>query len=244
MIIRIFILFLIFSKISYSQIKFEDVAVELGADYVIRESFLGAGVSFVDFDNDGWDDLTYATDDGIHVYFLKNNNGVFNSITFNGISNTSDTKQVIWVDYDNDGDMDLFATSLNGINKFYKNNGDMNFIDISETIGLIQNNHSTFGASFADIDNDGDLDVFISNRDSENHNYLYRNDSGVYTDVTYSSGISLDSQFSFCSIIFDFNRDGFQDIYIANDKPQNINRLYKNLGNGTFVDVSINSGTG
>ena len=159
-------------------------------------------------------------------------------------SNTSDTKQVIWVDYDNDGDMDLFATSLNGINKFYKNNGDMNFIDISETIGLFQNNHSTFGASFADIDNDGDLDVFISNRDSENHNYLYRNDSGVYTDVTYSSGISLDSQFSFCSIIFDFNRDGFQDIYIANDKPQNINRLYKNLGNGTFVDVSINSGTG
>ena len=114
------------------------------------------------------------------------------------------------------------------INKFYKNNGDMNFIDISETIGLFQNNHSTFGASFADIDNDGDLDVFISNRDSENHNYLYRNDSGVYTDVTYSSGISLDSQFSFCSIIVDFNRDGFQDIYIANDKPQNINRLYKN----------------
>ena len=93
MIIRIFILFLIFSKISYSQIKFEDVAVELGADYIIGESFLGAGVSFVDFDNDGWDDLTYATDDGIYIYFLKNNNGVFNSITFNGISNISDTKQ-------------------------------------------------------------------------------------------------------------------------------------------------------
>ena len=244
MAIRNFILFLSFSNILYSQIKFEDVAIELGADYEVGESFLGVGVSFVDFDNDGWDDLTYATDDGINIYFLKNNNGVFNSITFNGISNTSNTKQVIWVDYDNDGDMDLFATSLDGINKFYKNNGDMNFTDVSDTIGLFQNNHLTFGASFADIDNDGDLDVFISNRDSENHNYLYRNDSGVYTDVTISSGISLDSQFSFCSIIFDYNRDGFQDIYIANDKPQNINRLYKNIGNGTFVDVSINSGTG
>ena len=238
-----FLVFLFFFPTVNAQISFEDVANEIGTAYSYGTSTWGGGVSFADFDNDGWDDLTFASEEGTEIYFLKNNDGIFNSISLNGISNTFKTKQVIWVDYDNDGDMDLFATSLNGINKFYKNNGDMNFIDISETIGLFQNNHSTFGASFADIDNDGDLDVFISNRDSENHNYLYRNDSGVYTDVTYSSGISLDSQFSFCSIIFDFNRDGFQDIYIANDKPQNINRLYKNLGNGTFVDVSINSGT-
>lgn len=239
-----FFLIFFYTNFLFSQIEFRDVASELGAGYAIGEPFLGTGISFADFDNDGWDDLTYASDDGIEIYFLKNNNGIFNLVTLNGISNTSNTKQVLWIDYDNDGDLDFFTTSLEGVNKFYTNDGDMNFTDVSDTIGLFQNDLLTFGASFADIDNDGDLDVFISNRDSENHNYLYRNDLGLYTDITDSSGISLDPQFSFCTAFFDYNKDGFQDIYIANDKPENINRLYKNLGDGTFVDVSISSGAG
>ena len=239
-----FFLIFFYTNFLFSQIEFRDVASELGAGYVIGEPFLGIGISFADFDNDGWDDLTYASDDGIEIYFLKNNNGIFNLVTLNGISNTSNTKQVLWIDYDNDGDLDFFTTSLEGVNKFYTNDGDMNFTDVSEYIGLYQNDLLTFGASFADIDNDGDLDVFISHRDPDNHNYLYRNDSGIFTDITESSGISLEPQYSFCTAIFDYNKDGFQDIYIANDKPENINRLYKNLGNGTFVDVSISSGAG
>ena len=247
MIIRIFILFLIFSKISYSQIKFEDVAVELGADYIIGESFLGAGVSFVDFDNDGWDDLTFATEEGTEIYFLKNNDGNFSSITLNGISNTFKTKQVIWIDYDNDGDQDFFVTGFEGVNKFYKNDGDMNFTDVSSSIGFFETDLFTYGVSFADMDNDGDLDAFISNRDGEaddQRNYLYRNDEGTFIDITDSAGLSMSSHLSFCSIIFDYNKDGFQDIYISNDKPDNLNILYKNNGDGTFDDVSEYSGAG
>ncbi|MDA9254302.1 FG-GAP-like repeat-containing protein [Flavobacteriaceae bacterium] len=249
-----FIFFLFFSNISYSQIAFEDVASYIGVDYSYGDSEYGGGVSFADFNNDGWDDITYASEDGAQVYFFKNNNGVFNLVTLNGISNTYKTKQVIWIDYDNDGDKDLFATAIEGINQFYRNDGDMSFTNISSTIGFFQTDLFTYGASFGDIDNDGDLDAFISNRtntEENQRNYLYRNDEGIYIDITQSSGIPIqdedgneNSQLSFCTIFFDYNKDGFQDIYLANDKIDNINRLYKNLGDGTFEDVSVASGSG
>jgi hypothetical protein len=244
MAIRVFIIFLIFSNLSYAQLAFDDVADQIGVDYSYGDSEYGGGVSFADFDNDGWDDITYASENGVDLYFFKNTNGVFNLVTFNGISNTSKAKQVIWVDYDNDGDKDFFVTAIEGKNAFYSNDGEMNFTDISSTIGIFQTDLFTYGASFGDIDNDGDLDLFISNRSPEDHNYLYRNDSGIYVDITGTSGISLEGQLSFCSIFFDYDKDGLQDIYVSNDKEENINRLYKNLGDGVFQDVSESSNAG
>ena len=242
-----FLVFLFFFPTVNAQISFEDVANEIGTAYSYGTSTWGGGVSFADFDNDGWDDLTFASEEGTEIYFLKNNDGIFNSISLNGISNTFKTKQVIWIDYDNDGDQDFFVTGFEGVNKFYKNDGDMNFTDISSTIGFFQTDLFTYGVSFADMDNDGDLDAFISNRDGvadDQRNYLYRNDEGTYTDITASAGLSMSSHLSFCSIIFDYNNDGFQDIYISNDKPDNLNILYKNNGDGTFDDVSEYSGAG
>jgi len=244
MAIRVFIIFLIFSNLSYAQLAFDDVADQIGVDYSYGDSEYGGGVSFADFDNDGWDDITYASENGVDLYFFKNTNGVFNLVTFNGISNTSKAKQVIWVDYDNDGDKDFFVTAIEGKNAFYSNDGEMNFTDISSAIGIFQTDLFTYGASFGDIDNDGDLDLFISNRSPEDHNYLYRNDSGIYVDITGTSGISLEGQLSFCSIFFDYDKDGLQDIYVSNDKEENINRLYKNLGDGVFQDVSDSSNAG
>lgn len=244
MAIRVFIIFLIFSNLSYAQLAFDDVAAQIGVDYSYGDSEHGGGISFADFDNDGWDDVTYASENGVDLYFFKNTNGVFNLVTFNGISNTSKAKQVIWVDYDNDGDKDFFVTAIEGKNAFYSNDGEMNFTDISSTIGIFQTDLFTYGASFGDIDNDGDLDLFISNRSPEDHNYLYRNDSGIYVDITSTSGISLEGQLSFCSIFFDYDKDGLQDIYVSNDKEENINRLYKNLGDGVFQDVSESSNAG
>ena len=241
---RVFIIFLIFSNLLHAQLVFDDVAAQIGVDYSYGDSEYGGGVSFADFDNDGWDDITYASENGVDLYFFKNTNGVYNLVTFNGISNTSKAKQVIWVDYDNDGDKDFFVTAIEGKNAFYSNDGEMNFTDISSTIGIFQTDLFTYGASFGDIDNDGDLDLFISNRSPEDHNYLYRNDSGIYVDITSTSGISLEGQLSFCSIFFDYDKDGLQDIYVSNDKEENINRLYKNLGDGVFQDVSDSSNAG
>ncbi|HHC80111.1 MAG TPA: T9SS type A sorting domain-containing protein [Flavobacteriia bacterium] len=232
--------------ISFGQASFQESAVALRTDVTYGNSFLGGGVSFCDFDGDGWDDITYATGSGQEIYFFKNNQGTFSQINL-GIANTFKVKQVIWIDYDNDGDKDFFATSIEGFNKFYRNDGNLSFTDITASIGFFTDDKRTFGASFGDIDNDGDLDAFICNRDdiaANQYSYLYRNDNGTYVDITAAAGLSTEAQLSFCSAFFDYNNDGFQDIYIANDKFSNINRLYKNNGDGTFTDVSVASGAG
>ncbi len=232
--------------IGFGQASFQESAVALRTDVTYGNSFLGGGVSFCDFDGDGWDDITYATGSGQEIYFFKNNQGTFSQINL-GIANTFKVKQVIWIDYDNDGDKDFFATSIEGFNKFYRNDGNLSFTDITASIGFFTDDKRTFGASFGDIDNDGDLDAFICNRDdiaANQYSYLYRNDNGTYVDITAAAGLSTEAQLSFCSAFFDYNNDGFQDIYIANDKFSNINRLYKNNGDGTFTDVSVASGAG
>lgn len=230
-----------------SQVSFLESAASFGMNISYGDSDLGGGVSFIDFNNDGWDDITFATEDTEEICFLENNNGLLTRVYFTGISNTLKTKQIIWVDYDNDGDKDLFVTALNGSNHFYKNNGAMVFTDISNSIGFFTENKHTTGATFGDIDNDGDLDAFICNRDDENEserNYLYQNNDGIYTDISEQAGILLTSEISFCAVFFDYNNDGFQDIYVANDKPTYPNRLYKNNGDSTFEDASESSGAG
>ncbi|MBL4604849.1 MAG: VCBS repeat-containing protein [Flavobacteriaceae bacterium] len=228
------------------QVSFSDVATTSGVAVSYGSSVLGGGVSFADFDGDGWDDITYSSDENSRVYFFKNNNGTFSEVTFTGINHFYKTKQVIWVDYDNDGDKDFFATSSNDVNKFYRNDGNMSFTDISATCGLFTANLFTYGASFGDIDNDGDLDVFISNRGegASQRNFLYLNDNGTSIDITNSAGIHPVGELSFCAAFFDYDNDGDQDIYVANDKADKMNRFYKNNGDNTFEDVSIATGTG
>jgi len=241
------IFFLINSFFCFGQLSFQDNATLLGVGYSYGSSYLGGGVSFCDFDNDGWDDLTFATTSGENIYFFKNNgNGTFNKVDI-GINTSNHNKQVIWVDFDNDGDKDLFVTSVNGENKFFRSEGNLLFTDITATCGLFTNDLYTYGASFGDIDNDGDLDVFISNRDvttANQHNYLYRNDNGIFVDISATSGITLGNQLSFCSAFFDYDNDGDQDIYVSNDKYAQINRLFQNDGFGNFTDVSVISGAG
>ena len=239
-------LLLFVSTTIFGQLSFQDSATLKGVGVSYGASNVGGGVSFYDFDNDGWDDLTFATTEGEDIYFFKNINGVFAQIDL-GITNTSRNKQVLWVDYDNDDDQDFFVANLNGANKLYENTGNLTFVDVSASCGLFTDDLYTSGASFGDIDNDGDLDVFISNRDITNFNqanYLYRNDNGLFIDITTTSGITLGNQLSFCSAFFDYDNDGDQDIYVANDRTPQINRLYQNDGTGFFTDVSESSGAG
>jgi hypothetical protein len=240
------LLFLFSIALGSAQLAFEDTATLKGVGVTYGASTYGGGVSFCDFDGDGWDDLTYSTTNGEELHFFKNNGGTFTEVDL-GISNTNLVKQVIWVDYDNDGDKDFMATSFTGQNKFYRNIGSMTFVDISDTVGFFTDDLYTYGVSFGDIDNDGDLDAFISNRDDQTFNqysYLYRNDNGTYVNITEAAGIFLGNQLSFCSAFFDYDNDGDQDIYVANDKLANMNRLYQNDGNGNFTDVSVSSGAG
>jgi hypothetical protein len=233
-------------SLTNAQILFEDKAFDLGINITGTASTQLGGVSFYDYDNDGWDDLTFASKENFPVRFFKNNSGTFVEEMFN-ITIPNHSKQVLWVDYDNDGDNDLFVTRVDASNKLYNNDGNFNFTDVSGIAGFPSTILFTYGASFGDYDNDGDLDLFLSNKDDAKiiPNQLYRNNgNGTFTDVSFTAGISSVGHLSFCSAFFDYDNDGFLDIYISNDRFANTNILYKNNGNGTFTDVSTASGAG
>ena len=98
----------------YTQ-EFIDVAQERGIDHTYGLGTAGGGVSFCDFNNDGWDDLTLATENDQNVFFFENKNGQFVELA-PLIQNFNETKQILWVDIDNDGDKDLFVANYKGIN--------------------------------------------------------------------------------------------------------------------------------
>ncbi len=236
--------FLYLSHVS-AQISYTDAASSVGLNTVSSIGDLGGGVSFCDFDGDGWDDLTYAQEDGGNIIIFKNNNGAFTSVNY-GISDTNDSKQVVWVDYDNDGDKDLFIANFDAPNKLFNNNGSFVFTDVTTSAGFPNTNLFTYGASWGDYNNDGYLDVFLCSKDLSRTvpNDLYRNNGdGTFTNVSVAAGISRNGHQTFCAAFFDYDKDGDQDIYLSNDRVTNKNILYRNEGDGTFADVSASSGT-
>ncbi|OIQ29031.1 MAG: hypothetical protein BM564_07420 [Bacteroidetes bacterium MedPE-SWsnd-G2] len=233
-------------NICYSQLNFENNASSLGIDISGEASFTLGGVSFFDFNKDGWDDITIGSSGSEPVRFFENNNGLFEEVTFN-ISIIGHSKQVIWVDFDNDLDYDLFVTKVDGANKLYENNGDFEFADVTVDAGFpVSQVLYSYGATFGDYDNDGFLDLFLCNKDIAEllPNQLYHNNGdGTFSDVSETAGISDVGHSSFCAVFMDYDNDGFQDIYISNDRIQNPNIMYHNNGDGTFTDESVSTNT-
>ncbi|MDC8004930.1 FG-GAP-like repeat-containing protein [Aureisphaera galaxeae] len=230
-----------------AQIQFQENTTALGLNNVnYGDGFLGGGISFFDFDDDGWDDITVSTGDGYPIRFFKNFGGTFQELFFLTDDPHYQNKTVVWVDFDNDADYDLYITGNTDSNRLYENTGNMNFVDITVAAGLMTDDHRTFGGSWGDYNKDGLLDLFASSRNTEDltvPNILYRNNGdGTFTDVSSAAGISDVNHYSFCSAFFDYNNDGWQDIVIANDKdPKNL--LYHNNGDGTFTEVGEETNT-
>ena len=244
----LFTVFLIFiSGTTFSQIYFKESASDKGVAVSPGITSWGNGITFHDYNNDGWDDITLTTETGEPLRFFKNMNGSFTEEVLLTPSITYQTKQVNWVDFDNDGDKDLFVTSNTDGNRLYENTGGMVLQDISVAAGFPITNMYTLGASWGDYNNDGYLDVFLSNYDVlfAIPNYLYKNNgNGTFTDVSGLVDLSTESYLSFCSAFFDFNNDGYQDIFVANDRVFNPNFLYKNNGDNTFTEIGLSSGAG
>lgn len=229
-----------------AQIYFENQASTIGVDDYSGTIYLGGGISFCDYNDDGWDDITIATQSGDPLKIYRNNgDGTYALETTLVPNNNAQQKQVIWVDFDNDGDKDLYVSGDVDGSRLYRNNGT-GLTDVTVASGLPIAAQDNFGASWGDYNNDGNLDLFLCNRGLSlpQPNYLYKNNGdGTFTNVSAAAGIDNGSHLSFCSAFFDYNNDGWQDIYMANDKVNTTNILYRNNGDGTFTDVSEESGT-
>lgn len=221
---------------------FEEVAQSLGVTHQTDNSNFSGGVSFHDFNGDGWDDLTLASGNGDSLMFFMNQNGTAFLEANLPIPGAGETKQVLWVDYDNDGDKDCYVAQNLGGNDLYRNDGNMNFTRVTMASGLPMDPMPTWVAAWGDFDRDGWLDLYFTNyvfgTQYTYSNYLYHNNGdGTFSNVTLDAMVA-DSNKSPLGVAFlDYNNDRWPDLYVAQDKMHG-NVLLRNEGNGSFTDQS------
>lgn len=222
----------------------------------------GAGVGVFDVNNDGLQDIFFCGNQVDNKIYLNKGGLKFEDVSENSGINSSKNwaNGVTFVDFNNDGWQDIYISQGGPYdadrrgNVVLINNKDLTFSDQTEQYKLGDQGIST-QSSFFDFDKDGDMDCFVMNesilygydpqtfhrlllenptRSYVSYSHLYRNDGGVFTDVTREAGISAPT-FGLGLAVSDINNDGWLDIYIANDYYQPDN-LYINRKNGTFSD--------
>lgn len=206
-------------------------------DAIPLEANSSLGPTWADYDQDGLMDLFVPNGSGNkNSLFHNDGNGTFSKK--NNIINQEGGKSVgsCWGDIDNDGDLDLFVTNSNTTTNFlYKNLGNGNFQKITNSI--VNQGGSSHGCSFADIDNDGDLDLFVTN--DRIRKFLYFNDgNGNFTEnrdeaITYNFGLSFGHAWS------DYDHDGDLDLAVATHSNQK-NHIFINNGNtNKWLEINL-----
>ena len=228
----------------------------------------GGGVATGDLNNDGLPDLVFTGNDVDDRIYINEGGLKFEDITEgSGFESSGWSTGVTLADVNNDGFLDIYICKSGPEddpsktrNELYINDGGDKFVESAAQYGIDDNSLSTH-AVFFDMDNDGDLDLFVLNHAVRNWanelpdflsyvekfpqgrykrycNTLYQNDNGKFTDISSKAGIQQ-LGFGLGVSMTDLDGDGLIDIYVANDYfiPD---FYYKNLGNGRFEDVSSN----
>jgi hypothetical protein len=225
--------------------RFANIAPSLGLDAMNNSG----GAIADDFDNDGSLDLVVSTWDtrGQMRFYRSNANGTFSDRTdVAGLTGLSGGLNMVQADYNNDGNVDILV--LRGAwlaergrhpNSLLRNNSDGTFTDVTFEAGLGRVHYPTQTASWADYDNDGDVDLYIGNESSSTINapsQLFRNNGdGTFTDVAAAAGV-LNDRYAKGVVWGDYDGDSWMDLYVSNKGGPN--RLYHNNGDGTFTDVA------
>ena len=201
----------------------------------------------------------------LDILYRNNDDGTFTDITesagFSGA--TGRGLAIAWGDYDDDGDMDVYIVNDADQNFLYRNNGDGTFTDVSLTAGVGFSEdgdaENGMGADFGDYDNNGYLDLIVTNFQDQTNTLYHNEGGGLFSDVSYASKIGTISLpylawgVSFC----DYDNNGYQDLFIANGHlHENVqafnptgfyeqpNLLFRNNRDGTFDEVGTDSGSG
>ncbi len=249
--------------------KFEDRSAASQLDQQLGGLNLIGG----DYDNDGDTDIfvlrgAWMFDQGqIRNSLLRNNgDGTFSDVTYEaGLAYPPrPTQAATWGDFDYDGDLDLYIGNESRMamesrdgdypSQLFRNNGDGTFTDIASEAG-VTNDRYCKAVTAGDYDNDGDLDLYLSN---VGENRLYRNNGDrTFTDVAPALGVSEPAGRSFATWFFDYNNDGWLDLFVAayeadigdvaadylgREHDGVSPRLYQNDGMGRFVDVTDSVG--
>jgi tetratricopeptide (TPR) repeat protein len=222
----------------------------------LKNQFGGINLVQTDYNNDGWLDLFVMRggwDYPMRNSLLKNNqDGTFTDVTAESGLDTGAfrTHSATWADFDNDGFVDVFIGHEYDRSQLFRNKGNGTFEDVSSKAG-VDKVAFTKGAAWGDYDNDGYPDLYVSNFGEEN--FLYHNNrNGTFTNV--AGQLQVDKPImSFPCWFFDYDNDGFTDIFVSSFMPSvtevvrgylgmpsqaETMKLYKNTGKGTFIEVS------
>ena len=221
----------------------------------VNDGGASRGVAWIDYDQDGYLDL-FVTNFSTGTNVLYHNDGpplyTFTKMSGLSISQvTAPSAGTTWGDYNNDGYPDAFIANWGGVNNLlYRNDGTGDFTQI--LTGDIVNDHASSAiGSWGDYDNDGNLDLFVTNSASPNVNFLYHNlGDGSFETITTAPPVTIGGPWLGASWI-DYDGDGDQDLFLVRNGGGNcvlFKNMLKETGTATFVQVTtgalVNSGAG
>lgn len=204
----------------------------------VNDAFESRSVNWTDIDNDNDLDLfvTNETSQNENIY-RNDGGGTFTKLTIGSLlNNLGNTMSGSWGDYDNDGDLDVFLANDASTNSLFRNDGNFNFTKIINDTVVKSIGHS-FSSSWSDIDNDGDLDLFVTNAFNtplKQLNFFYLNNGNGSFTRNSTDIVATDSTWAYGCAFGDYDNDGFEDLAVATTRFANVDRpelLYHNNGN-------------